>query len=175
MSSWFRFWFLFSSFGPLYLIFAVKLWLSVNVGYKPPAVAAAACLLSAVAFLLLRRRLRPDNGTVFEITDIKSKDSEVFSYITTYIPPLILRDMSEPSIYIPMVILYSVIFLCYMKLDAPYLNPYFILLGYRIYEARLTKTRALVTIIAKNRRMAGTEEVRLYEIGTGDLYYCFSE
>jgi hypothetical protein len=175
MSSWFRFWFLFSSFGPLYAIFTVKLWLTAGLGEKPPAVAAAAFVVSVMAFLFLRSRLHSDNGTVFEITDVKSKDSEVFSYITTYIPPVILRDMSDASVYIPLAIFYAIIFMCYMTLDSPYLNPFFILFRYRIYEGRIKGSRALVTIIAKDRRLAGTEEVRLYEIGTGDLYYCFAE
>jgi hypothetical protein len=143
MSNWFRFLFLFSSFGPLYLIFFVKLELNAGVGRMAPIIAGLACLLSGVAFYFLRRRLHSDNGTIFEVTDVKSKDSEIFSYITTYIPPLISRDMSDPAVYIPLAILYMIIFMAYMRLDSPYLNPYFILLGYRIYEARLPNSRTL--------------------------------
>lgn len=172
MSNWFRFCFLFSSFGPLYLIFAVKLELNKGVNPWAAVIAGGAFLLSILIFLVLKRNLSSDNGTVFEVSDIKSKDNEIFGYITTYIPPLISRDMSDPSVYIPISILYGVILLCYMRLDAPYLNPYFIFLGYRLYEGRLRNSRSLVTIITKSRRLSGTELVKLYEIGTGDFYYC---
>lgn len=175
MTGFFRLVFLFSSFGPLYLIFAVKLRLNTGVPTIVSWIAFALAALSVVAFLRLRRRLRSDNGTIHEITDVKPKDSEIFSYITTYIPPLITRDMSDPAVYLPLGILYAIIALAYMRLDSPYLNPFFILFGYRVYEARGKTSRNLMTIIARRRVLCGTDEVVLYEIGNGDLYYCEPE
>jgi hypothetical protein len=135
MAGLFRFIFLFSSFGPLYLIFAVKLWLNCGVPASVAWLAFGAAGSSVLAFAWLRRQLRSDNGTIHEITDAKPKDSEIFSYITTYIPPLITRDMSDPAVYLPLAILYGIVGLAYLRLDSPYLNPFFILLGYRVYEA----------------------------------------
>jgi hypothetical protein len=172
MTSWFRFWFLFSSFGPLYLIFAIKLWLNEGVTRAAAWTALTAFVLSIVVFAIIRSQLRSDNGTPFDLVDVKPKDSEIFSYITTYIPPLITRDMSTPDVYWPLIVLYAVIALAYMKLDSPYLNPFFILFGYRVYEGRMKDSRTLVTIISRRRRLTGTDRVTLYEIGTGDLYYC---
>jgi len=61
--------------------------------------------------------------------------------------------------------------LLYMRLDAPYLNPYFLLFGYRIFEAKLEPSRNAVTIIAHHRPISGLEELEMSELSAG-AYYC---
>ena len=172
MSGFFRLLFLFSSFGPLYAIFAVKLHFNAGISEVWQYVFALFAASSVGVFASIAASLRSRVGTIFEVVDVKAKDSEIFSYLTTYIPPLIVRDMSKPEVYIPLMILYFVIGLAYFRLDSPYLNPYFILFGYRVYEARMKVSRALVTIISRGRRIAGTDDLSLVEVGNGDLYYC---
>jgi hypothetical protein len=175
MSAWFRFWFLFSSFGPLYLIFSIKMETNKGVAFGAALFFLGLFVLSVAVFGVLVRTLRSDNGTPHEIDEAVSKDGEIFNYLMTYIPPLISGDMSDISIYMPLFILYAILSVFYFRLDSPYLHPYFVLVGYRIYEARMKKSGNLVTIIAKGRRIMGSEEVTLYEVGSGDLYYFNSE
>jgi hypothetical protein len=172
MTGWFRLWFVYSSFAPLYLIFAVKLRFTEGVPRVSWILAGLAFLGSIPVFALVARSLRRRDGVPFEVTDVRAKDSEIFSYLTSYIPPLIARDMADPSIYIPLAILYAVIFGAFMRLDSPYLNPFFVVLGYRLYEARLLPSRAVVTVITRGGRLAGSEELLLREVGAGDLYFC---
>ena len=174
MAGPFRLLFFGSSFGPLYLIFAIKLFFNSGVATYVAWAFVSLFVLSVLAFLFISKRLESGNGTPFKVSDVKPKDSEIFSYITTYIPPLIVRDMSDPGVYLPLVVLYGVICAAYLRLDSPYLNPYFIISGFRVYEARIAKSRNMVTIISYRRPLAGTDEVILHEIGTSDLFYCHS-
>jgi hypothetical protein len=174
MTGLFRALFLFSSFGPLYLIFGVKLHFNTGVWWWAEWVAYAFAVASIGVFLYITHRLQRGNGRWIDITDVKSKDSEIFSYITTYIPPLISRDMSDPAVTVPLAILYCVIAVAYFRLDSPYLNPYFIFSGYRIYEGRSKSSRTMMTIISRRQPLNGSGEVMLREVGNGDLYYCES-
>lgn len=171
MAGPFRLLFFFSSFGPLYLIFAVKLYYNHGFTWMAPALFGTLSVLSFISFLLIRRNLSSNNGTKFKVSDLKAKDSEIFSYITTYIPPLITRDVSEPEVYLPLAILYTIIAIAYLRLDSPYLNPFFTLMGYRIYEGKLGSTKSVITIIAKRPPTVVSGEMILHEVGTSDLYY----
>jgi len=172
MANTFRFFFLFSSFGPLYGIFAVKLYYTpmINGLWKWGFVGAT--FLALILFIVLVSMFKTYNGTLIEISDIKPKDNEVFGYITTYIPPLLARDMSDPAVVIPIGILYLIIFAAYMRLDSPYLNPFFIFTGYRIYEAKGGLNKSVVTIISRNQILSGKTRLTLFEVGNGTLYYC---
>ena len=98
MSIRFRLLFFGSSFGPLYLIFAIKLFFNSGVAGYVPWIFMTLFIFSVAAFFYLSNRLDSGNGTPFKVSDVKAKDSEIFSYITTYIPPLITRDMSSPEV-----------------------------------------------------------------------------
>ena len=172
MTAWFRFWFLFSSFGPLYLIFAVKLAYNNGVPFWLQYVFYTMFGAAVIVFIIVARGLKTKNGLPFELTDVKAKDNEVFPYLMSYIPPLIARDMAQAEVYIPLLILYGIIFTGYMRLDSPYLNPFFIIFGYRIYEAKISSTKKVITILTRGGRIASSETAILYEIGVGDLYYC---
>lgn len=167
----FRLLFFFSSFGPLYLIFAIKLFFDVGVARYVAWIFVACCCLAVIAFRRIVKRFGRGAGTPFKVSDVKAKDSEIFSYITTYIPPLISPDMSKPESYLPLLVLYVVICVAYLRLESPYLNPFFILFGYRVYEGRLATSRNLVTIISRRRPIGGCDDLVLYELGTSDLYY----
>lgn len=174
MAGPFRLLFFGSSFGPLYLIFAIKLFFNAGVAVYVPCAFLLLFVFSILAFFFISKRLDSGNGTPFKVSDVKPKDSEIFSYVTTYIPPLIARDMSDPGVYLPLIVLYAVICVAYLRLDSPYLNPYFIISGFRVYEARIAKSRNMVTIISYRRPLAGTDELILHEVGTSDLFYCHS-
>ena len=141
---------------------------------QPPSLSARQSDQSTLSKRALRLQMQAANGEWFEVVDVKQKDSEIFSYLTIYIPPLITRDMSNPEVYVPLLILYSVIAISYFRLESPYLNPFFAIFKRRIYEGRIKKSRGMATIISHMRPLAGTDEVMLREIGNGDLYYCES-
>ncbi len=171
MSPLFRFRFLFSSFGPLFLIFAVKLHFDLGVPRVVSEVFLALFVISILVYLQIYQLMTGPNLTCINISDVKSKDSEVFSYLTTYIPPLISRDMSKVEVYLPIAILYLILIAAYMRVSSPYINPYLILSGVRVYEGKDTASRATVTILSRGSPLDGTETLMLHEIGNGDLFY----
>lgn len=170
MAGFFRLRFLFSSFGPLFAIFAIKLYYDAGVPKAFTWLFGGLFFLSILVFLEIRGRFQGSNETWVALTELKSKDAEVFSYLTTYIPPLIARDMSKVEVYLPLIILYAILVAAYMRLSSPYLNPYFILSGVRVYEGKVASSRSTVTILSKGP-LDGIETLGLHEIGNGDLFY----
>jgi hypothetical protein len=114
--------------------------------------------------------MRRGVGNNYKIVDVKTKDLEVFPYLMAYIPPIAFRDIDRPETYVPTIILYSVISLLYLRLDGPYLNPFFLLFGFRIYEAKLEPSRNVVTVIACRRPVSSNEEIQMTELSAG-VYY----
>lgn len=170
MTTFFKFLFLFSSFGPLYLVFAIKAHYGSGLPDALGVSFACAFVASFAVFIFAGKKMRGGVGRLYRVVDVKIKDAEIFPYIMSYIPPLIFRDLSKPDIYLPLIVLYGIIALLYIRLDAPYLNPYFLLFGYRIYEAKLEPSRNVVTIIAYRRPISGSEQLELTELSVG-VYY----
>jgi hypothetical protein len=170
MTGWFKSWFVFSSFGPLYFIVGLKLCLTKDASWW---IALAFIALSFVAFFVARwiiSRLRTGEPLPFLVSEVRSVDSEIFPYLMTYVPIFLENDLSDGSFAYPVAALYVLIFILYLRLDSPYLNPFFALFGVRVYEAK-TKDDDRIVIIAKGRRLANKEELSLQEVGTGDVYY----
>ena len=171
MTPFFKFIFLFSSFGPLFIVFAIKSYYDKGLPGFLWTIFVLVFLMSIIVFVSATRKIRSGIGKTYKIVDVKTKDAEIFPYLMTYIPPLIFRDLSKPEVYLPLFVLYGIICLLYMRLDAPYLNPYFLLFGYRIYEAKLEPSRNVVTVITHRRPISGTEELKMIELSVG-VYYC---
>lgn len=172
MTGWFRTCFVLSSFGPLYLIVWIKLW--VGLGFCAPSALAFLLLsvLAVLATLFLSKRLATDFGLPMPIKNVHPVDSEVLPYLMTYIPIFLENNISDAAFLYPVLVLYSIIFIMFMKLETPHIHPYFALLGLRIYAAEHKVNSEPMIIICKGRRLSTKEEPTLHEVGTGDLYYC---
>lgn len=172
MTRWFKSCFVFSSFGPLYLIVWGKLWLTAGFCALPTLVFFDLGILAICMTAYLIKQLKTDAGYPLHVKDVESVDSEIFPYLMTYIPVFLESDLSDASFLYPAIALYVMIFVLFLKLDTPYLHPYFALFGLRIYKARSVTEERTMIIIAKGRRLSGSEDLYLYEVGTADLYYC---
>lgn len=172
MTGSFRTAFVFSSFGPLYIIVWIKLWLALGFFAPGAVVFLALSILAVIVTVVLSNRLATDGGQSMPIKDAQPVDSEVFPYLMTYIPIFLENDVTNPSFLYPVVVLYLIIFILFMRLDTPHLHPYFAFLGLRVYGATLVKNDDPIVIICSGRRLSTTEKPILHEVGTGDLYYC---
>ena len=167
MKGIYRFAFLLSSFGPLFLILAAKTALDPHA---PRYGLWAFCVLFAaavLAFLIIARGLKRSAPQIHVLTDLKPRDSDIFPYLMTYIPSLIFRDLYTPAIGVPLLILYLLVFTLYFRLDSPYLNPFLALLGYRIHEARMQGSRSPIILISKGQIFSGQETLLLNEVAGG--------
>jgi len=172
MTGWFRGCFVFSSFGPLYLIVWIKLELALGAWATWTVVFLVLSILAVAVTIYLSKRLATDQGQATQIKEIHPVDSEVFPYLMTYIPIFLENDVTNASFLYPVAVLYLIIFILFMRLDTPHLHPYFAFLGLRVYEAKHAKNEEPMIIICRGRRLSATEAPVLHEVGTGDLYYC---
>jgi len=170
MTIYFRIVFVLSSFGPLYLIIAVRLYLALGIQNPATIVATAASFCASILALMALRSLGTDEPHPFQVSNVVSKDSQIFEYIMAYIPVFLGSDIETPEFYLPVGILYIFIFLLYLRSDAPYVNPIFAALKYRIYEAR-TEINTII-IITNGPKPIENETINLQEVAGSEIYYC---
>lgn len=167
MKGLYRFAFLLSSFGPLFLILAAKTALDPHAPRYGLWIFCVLFAVAILAFVMIIRGLKRSAAQIHALTDLKPRDSDIFPYLMTYIPSLIFRDLYTPGIGVPLLILYLLVFTLYFKLDSPYLNPFFALLGYRVHEARMQGTRSQIILISKGQIFSGQETLLLNEVAGG--------
>lgn len=168
MSGWFRAIFLFTSFAPLYLLFAASLYVQ---GSSRWTTALAAFLVACAAFAWLRTRFTRKAVFRATVTFESSLDESVFSYLLSYIPPIMIDDFSDPAKLVPMMGFYAVAVTLLFRSSVIYINPFFLAFGYRIFFARLHESGRTVVLITRQATPLQQETLRLYEVQTSRLYY----
>lgn len=172
MNTFYKIKFVFSSFAPLYAIVALKLWLACAPDYAVVGFLSLLVLALLVAANLICV-MRNQPFTEHNVKDIKSSDTEIFPYIMSYIPMFIRTDILDKEFLYPVIILYGLILILYVKLENVYLHPILAIGGFRIYQGRTKDSANPIVIISKGRRLSGEEsDLKLHEIGTSTIYYC---
>ena len=98
MKGLYRFAFLLSSFGPLFLILAAKTALDPQAPPYGLWTFIILFALSIAAFVITVLGLKRSAAQIHMLTDLKPRDSDIFPYLMTYIPSLIFRDLYNPAI-----------------------------------------------------------------------------
>lgn len=179
MTIWYRILFLFSSFGPLYLLLGVSLAVQHNwekgLGYDLIVLAIVACafLLSIYVFLRLQRGFSTASPSYRQIKPTGALDENVLSYMLAYIPPLIIDDLTSVAKVAPAGVYYFVLFLVMAKTDTIYVNPYFLFFNYRIFRAELPSKRSVV-VITKRPEIRPGATATLHELQPGKMYFVSS-
>lgn len=169
MTAWYRCLFLFSSFGPLYLVVSVSLF--IQTGFSTAAsFAAAAFVLSIVVFLKLKQGFDSSSPSQQRVDSVQNLDESIISYMLSYMPPLMIDDYSSLSKVAPALIFYVVLILIIFRTDSIYVNPFFLLFKYRIYKATLPSGRSVI-LISKKNQILRQELLALYEIQPARLFY----
>jgi hypothetical protein len=169
MTGGFKLVFVITAYAPLYLIAAQKFWL---IGNHPLGVALAVlAILSALIALGFSRRLNVGEAKPYAVEDAKRIDNEIFPYLMTYIPLIIGSDFSKPEVAIPVLTLYFIIFLLYLRLNSPYVHPILALTGIRIYGAKVAATGRSIVILSAADIIDARETIRLHEVATSFLYF----
>jgi len=132
--------FVFTSYGPLWLLIAVRFG-SVEPHAKlaawAPSLAGAfyaASVGSVIVFFALQNIASRTNSISVTIEEYGRKDDHILAYVVTYFPPLFSLNLGAPSDLWSMFILYATVAIVYIRLDAYYVNPFFALAGYRVFE-----------------------------------------
>lgn len=168
MSGWFRAIFLFTSFAPLYLILSGSLWIQ---GYRFWWIALILTGIAVIAFLFLEKRLTHKSVFRTKVTFESSLDESVFSYMLSYIPPLMIDDFSDSKKLVPVIGFYLVTVALLFRSSVIYINPFFMALGYRVYIGRLHESGRSVVVVTRHTAPIQGEMLNLYEVQPSRLYY----
>ena len=148
--------FIFTSFGPLWLLMALRFG---AVDTKAPLASTASTLAwifygaaaaTLIVFPMLSGIWRGTQSTEIEVEDSARKDDHILAYVVTYFPPLFSLDLGRLPDLLSLAILYTTVAIIYVRLDAYYINPFLALAGYRVYEVNATNGNAY-TVLAKRK------------------------
>lgn len=177
MSFWYRVLFLFSSFGPLYLLVCGQLAVQHNwekFTLKGDTVAmgitAGAFVASFLVFLWLRSGFRSSSPSRYQVQSIESLDGNVLNYLIAYFPPFMIENFTSMAKVVPAIIFYVVMVLIMLRSDTLHVNPYFLLFGYRLYRVRLPSNRPVIIVTKKTEVMQGAQ-LNLYEVEPSRFFY----
>ncbi|WP_092499898.1 hypothetical protein [Faunimonas pinastri] len=178
MTSWYRARFLFCSFSPLYLLLfageaAQHDWKNASTGITGLFVmglSACAFFASILMFNELRSGFEQGSPMRYAVDDIEPLDESVLSYMLSYIPPLMIDDLSSWAKVVPACVFYAVLMLIMFRTDTVYVNPLFLLFRYRIMRAKLPSGRSGV-IITRRSNFLPEEILTLHEIQPSKLFY----
>lgn len=136
------------------------------------------CLLGAIGTYILFKNLKTNhhNGEKVKIIDIDNHNSEIISYISTYIVPLLFTNMENTYEILSITFILVIIYRIYIKSKMIMINP-ILSFWFSIYEivfidnSKMTK-KGLV--ISRNDFIEESEEIKISSIGY-KLYYTDGE
>jgi hypothetical protein len=168
MSGLFRALFLFSSFGPLYAV----LGLGLTIQKLPKAAfwAWLACAISIAVFFWLCRGFKSGPVVHLKVEVQGQLDESILSYLIAYLPPILIDNFKLPEKFVPAVAFYIVLITLMTRIDTLYVNPFFIVCGYKIFRVKLESGRSVI-LITRKREIASGEVLNLHELDSSRLYF----
>lgn len=97
-------------------------------------------LIGIVYFKAFDYRIKGTSPLQVKIINLKNKNYEHLTFLTTYIVPLICFDLSSVRYTIILGVLLVIIGAIYVKTDLFFANPTLALLGFHIYEVDVERT-----------------------------------
>ncbi len=138
-----------SSYFPLWIIFGLLLFEKHPLRAVVIAGAGVVTLLLAVAYMLWgRRHLPPDGAKLLEFT---RRDSEVMSYIATYLIPFVSFSFDSWLQMIALALFIIVLLIIYVNSNMIYINPMLNLFGYHFYEIKIEGSQRSFYYLARKR------------------------
>ncbi|RPI16910.1 MAG: hypothetical protein EHM58_10895 [Ignavibacteriae bacterium] len=126
-----------SSYIPLFILIIIKQWLSNPWHFGKATLSMMSLIIAGVigVFIFITRVSKQTkvDGIDIEIVDVKNKNSESISYISTYIIPFLFEDFNNVFVFIAVIILLGVICMIYIHSDLLLINP-ILNIFYSIYD-----------------------------------------
>jgi hypothetical protein len=131
------------------MIFGLLLWEKHPLRALVIIVGGVVCLLLAWLYMLWGRRNLPQgNGKLLEFG---RKDSEVMSYIATYLIPFVTFSLDTWVQMGALFIFVVVLLILYVNSNMIYINPMLNLFGYHLYEVTIEHSKHPYYYIAHKR------------------------
>lgn len=119
-------------------------------------VLAVVSVLALLVFMGQAKRIRPNS---IAVADVRQKDSEVLSYIVTYLVPFLAVDKTKPEQAVAMVGLFILICLIYIQTSMLYVNPVLTILGYNLVEVTTDRKDTMMALTSRKLRPGDTANV----------------
>ena len=109
-----------------------------------------------------------------KIIELKKENTEIASYIVTYILPLCSLNNSPNICLLINLVLFIFNMIVYIRLDLIYLNPVLILFGYNVFSVKIERGEFEFHVITKETyhslKREMNKEVKMHEI-SDELYF----
>jgi len=151
----------FSSYFPLFLIFTIQ---NYN---KHGNIALFPVIVGTIALIGLALFIRWVHGSAARretVVSVQRKDSEVMSYIVTYIIPFIGLDLSIFANLFSLCLFFLMLMIIYINTNLIHINPMMNIFGYHIYEIE-NISGTIQTIISKKARLVKNDRIEIIMIG----------
>lgn len=160
----------FSSYLPLWLIFAVQLY-AKDKWFGMWIIGGFVGFIFLVVFMYVRQ-VKTINPVLLKITGVKRRDGEAASYMVSYLLPFIALPSKNVGDIIGLGIFIFVLAVLYVNSDMIHINPVLNLMGWHIYEVEKENGR-ICTVISK-QKICIKQEIQAVQIGD-DLFAFFKK
>ncbi len=140
----------FSSYSPLWLIFGIQLYAKAPPAAVGCIVLAMLSIVGMFGYLWLCRHGRLQQS-FDKVTRFQRKDSDVMSYITSYLIPFITATFDAPQQILTTAIFLLVLLIVYINTNMLFINPILTISRYRLYEIELEHGQQSHYYIARKR------------------------
>jgi hypothetical protein len=145
-----------SSYIPLFAIFIIK-----NIQYPIITIALGIVIVISIVLLAsLLRNIKGISGKYLKIGRIENINRVGLEYFVTYIIPFVSTSLLDIKETVPILILFAIMGVIYVRSDLIYMNPMLNLLGFNLYKVISKDNEDFVFISKKKKNALGeTEEV----------------
>lgn len=150
-----------SSYFPLFLIFTIQ---NHN---KYGNIALIPVTVGTIALIGLSIFMRWVGGSADRrevVVSVQRKDSEVMSYIVTYIIPFMGLDLSSFANLFSLCLFFFMLMIIYINTNLIHINPMMNIVGFHIYEIE-NKLGTIHTIISRKSRLVKDDKLNIVMIG----------
>jgi hypothetical protein len=152
-----------SSYFPLFLIFAIQ---NYKLYYTASLLLALIGLISILCLLWQFRTVQEFGPVTLRVDRVNSRDSDLMSYIVTYIVPFMAIRFDSFETLLSLVILFFMIAVIYVNSNMIFVNPMLSLFGYHIFE--IESDGCSHSLITKKNHLARNSSFKVVKMG-GEL------
>lgn len=169
MSFLFRFFYVFSSWCPLFLLMGIA-------SFSTNSVFAAGCaigfILSFIIFVGMVLTIKSGGKDYKTIFSSQNYAENIFSYTLSILPPVMIDDFTNLNKVLTVVVFYIIVFFILIKSHVLTLNPMFIIFGYKISKVKFNGSSNAYTLISRKATTLQTGKiVSTYEIYRSGVFY----
>jgi hypothetical protein len=146
MSGFGKFLLFFSSWFPAYAMVGL---ISLDGHKRMPYLAFGITVVSIAVYFFMERIIFARGPRSLKILEISRKDENILMYVIAYLPPFFSVDYAKIGHLLALCLFYVIFSITYVMLDLYYLNPMFVLRGYRTYAIKADGSETEYTALIK--------------------------